>query len=73
MGICTARSVRRVFPAYMPPEKRLNFICACGRKLCEALRFSAELCAGGDGVVQHKEIQLFLAALGVDGGDQHAV
>ena len=35
--------------------------------------FSAELGAGGDGVVHHQQVELFLAVLGVDGGDQHAV
>ena len=32
---------------------------------------SAELRAGGDGVVQHEKVQLFLALFLVDGGQEH--
>ena len=34
---------------------------------------SAELRAGGDGVVQHEKVQLFLALFLVDGGEKHTV
>ena len=34
--------------------------------------FSAELGAGGDGVVHHDEVELLLTLLGVDGGEEHA-
>ena len=34
-------------------------------------RASAELRAGGDGVVQHEKVQLFLALFLVDGGQEH--
>ena len=33
---------------------------------------SAELCAGGDGVIQQQQVQLFLALFLMDGRDQHA-
>ena len=33
---------------------------------------SAQLGAGGDGVVHHDEVELLLSVLGVDRGDQHA-
>ena len=32
-----------------------------------------KLSACGDGIVHHQQVQLLLAVLGVDGGDQHAV
>ena len=32
----------------------------------------AELCAGGDGVAEHDQVQLLLTLLGVDSGQQHA-
>lgn len=35
------------------------------------MQLSAELGAGGDGVVQQQEVQLLLALFLVDGGDQH--
>ena len=31
----------------------------------------AQLCACGDGIIDHQQVQLLLAILGVDGGDQH--
>ena len=36
-----------------------------------SLVVSVHLCPGGDVVVQHQQMQLFLALLVVDGGDQH--
>ena len=36
-----------------------------------SLVVSVHLCPGGDVVVQHQQMQLFLTLLVVDGGDQH--
>ena len=37
----------------------------------QALFCLAQFCAGGDGIVYHQQVQLFLTLLGVDSGDQH--
>ena len=34
-------------------------------------RRSAQLCAGGDLVIHHDEVELLLTLFGVDGGQQH--
>lgn len=36
-------------------------------------RFLTELCPGGDGVVEHEQVQLLLAVYLAQGGQQHAV
>ena len=43
------------------------------RRLHIQLILSAQLRAGGDGVADHYQIQLLLALLRVDGGQEHSV
>ena len=43
-----------------------------GNGTAVSLMFLAKLCARGDRVVDHDEVQLFLALFGVDGGKEHA-
>ena len=51
----------------------VNGVTLRSRRWCIQLILSAQLRAGGDGVADHYQIQLFLALLRVDGGQEHSV
>ena len=58
-------------PLLSPNEGRGFSIDKTRETVPPSLVVSVHLCPGGDVVVQHQQMQLFLALLVVDGGDQH--
>ena len=58
-----------VFPIFQPAAWEQKIRCPAADDL---FRVSlAQLCAGGNGIIQHHKMQLLLPLLGVDGGQQH--